>query len=96
MGSPRSGGNNSSSYAEGFGLGIDGGTIMDKMKNGNYSMPEGRSGMAIAWRGIKSVFAFGITGSNARTQTRSETDYPFRGGFYTGTRQDREFDHGRH
>lgn len=88
-----SGSRNNSSYSNGFGTGIDGGTIMDKMKNNNYSMPPGQSWMALGWKAFKSNFT---TGSNDRTQSRSEADYPFRGGFYSGTRQDREFDHGRH
>ncbi len=87
MGS-RGGGSGSSSFGRGVGKGAGEVDILDKMMKNNYHVP---------WE--QTLFgrmqAFARKGSNDRTLTRGEADYPFRGGFYTGTRQDREFDHGR-
>lgn len=77
------GGGGGSSYSKGLGLGLGQTNVLENMLKANNRVPYDETV-------VGRIHSFARKGSNERTRSRSEADYPYRGGLYTGTSQDRD------
>lgn len=81
-GGSRDGGGGGNSYSKGLGQGLGQTNVLERMTKQNNRVPYNETVLG-------RIGSFARTGSNERTRSRSEADYPYRGGLYTGTSQDR-------